>query len=46
LLGAVCPKTLAGTMVGKPIAAAAPIESFRKSLRVCNVPPRPAVSRW
>jgi hypothetical protein len=37
LLGAVCPKTLAGKMVGKPIATAAPI--FRKSLREFNIPP-------
>jgi hypothetical protein len=33
LLGAVCPKTLEGTMVGKPTAAAAPIDIFRKVLR-------------
>jgi hypothetical protein len=33
LLGAVCPKTLDGTIVGKPTAAAAPIDIFRKALR-------------
>jgi hypothetical protein len=32
-LGAVCLKTLDGTIVGKPTAAAAPIDIFRKALR-------------
>src|SRR5580698_7022483 len=33
LLGDSCPKTLEGTMVGKPTAAAAPREVFRNVLR-------------
>src|SRR5260370_15433813 len=33
LVGASCPKTLDGTMVGKPAAAAAPSDVFRNVLR-------------
>jgi hypothetical protein len=33
LLGAYCPKTLDGTMVGKPMAAAAPRLVFKKPRR-------------
>jgi hypothetical protein len=33
LLGESCPKTVDGTMVGKPAAAATPSEVFRKVLR-------------
>jgi hypothetical protein len=33
LLGEVCPKTLDGTMVGKPAAAAAPSDVFINVLR-------------
>jgi len=33
LLGEVCPKTLEGTIVGKPTAAAAPSDVFKKFLR-------------
>jgi hypothetical protein len=33
LLGESCPKTLDGTMVGKPAAATAPSDVFRNVLR-------------